>query len=337
VPLNKYGVLKGRAVNARRETRGDAPHYEIHVVAGGVAFRVAVNVKARIYPSELLFLVNNRFRHPITAALESLPEGFTSIASEPGGVALDYIRGNLFDRHDMLPLPHNLPGPDNDLSDAVDHFVRRAIEDPDAYVYAFGERWGPDRKTDEVFHFRPSNGMHDVHMNQGNDPGGWRDDGVWQDGALLLHFEASDQWVVIFLAFQSQAWHTDDRTGHALLEAAPSHDPDVIPPDEPEHDVRIMAALVNPAGPAPEHETVTLLNTTKATIDLAGWFLVDAMKHRQPLSGSIEPGKTLVVAPPLELGNQGGLISVLNRRGLKVHGVSYTKAQASREGRTIVF
>ena len=81
------------------------------------------------------------------------------------------------------------------------------------------------------------------------------------------------------------------------------------------------------------------MNTTKATIDLAGWILVDAMKHRQPLSGSIEPGKTLVVdvAPPLELGNQGGLISVLNRRALKVHGVSYTKAQASREGRTIVF
>ena len=45
-----------------------------------------------------------------------------------------------------------------------------------------------------------------------------RDNGVWQDGALLLHFAARGQWVGIFLAFQSQAWQTDDQTGHAARE-----------------------------------------------------------------------------------------------------------------------
>ena len=49
-----------------------------------------------------------------------------------------------------------------------------------------------------------------------------------------------DQWVGVFLAFQSQAWHTDDRTGHALAE-----------PAVPDRTVRIVAALVNPTGPAP--------------------------------------------------------------------------------------
>ena len=69
---------------------------------------------------------------------------------------------------------------------------------------------------DKVFGFLPGNGVHDVHMNQGNSQQFRRDDGVWQDGGLLLHYPTQDQWVAIFLAFQSQAWHTDDRTGHAI-------------------------------------------------------------------------------------------------------------------------
>ena len=76
---------------------------------------------------------------------------------------------------------------------------------------------GPEATTwDKVFGFLPGNGVHDVHMNQGNSQQFRRDDGVWQDGGLLLHYLTQDQWVAIFLAFQSQAWHTDDRTGHAI-------------------------------------------------------------------------------------------------------------------------
>ena len=48
--------------------------------------------------------------------------------------------------------------------------------------------------------------MHDIHMNQGNDPRFERDDGVWQDGGLLIHFPGLSRWIGIFLA-SSQAWH----------------------------------------------------------------------------------------------------------------------------------
>jgi hypothetical protein len=37
------------------------------------------------------------------------------------------------------------------------------------------------------------------------------------------------------------------------------------------------------------------------------------------------------------LGNDGGTITLLDQRGLKVHGVSYTAEQAHDEGVTIVF
>ena len=217
MPLQRYGVLKGSVVDARREDDSDTPHYQVHVRADDTSYRIAVNVKSMMNPSELLFIVDDRFQHPVTAGLPGLPNGFTALQGGPGSLALDFIRGNLFDRQLLRPIPHNLPGADNDLSDRVEHYVGRAKGEHGSEVYAFGERWGPELdQRDKIFEFVPGNGIHDIHMNQGNHPQFARDDGVWQDGALVFRFPQAEQWVAVFLAFQSQAWHTDDshRTRH---------------------------------------------------------------------------------------------------------------------------
>jgi uncharacterized protein YukJ len=335
MPLEHYGVLKGSVVEARREEDADTPHYQVHVNADGTSYRIAVNVKSQMSPSELLFLVDDRFQHPLTAGLPGLPHGFTELQREPGSLALDFIRGNLFDRLRLRPLPPNLPGPDNDLSDRVEHFVARAGQEDDSEVYAFGERWGPEEdKPDKIFGFLPGNGIHDIHMNQGNDPQFAHDDGVWQDGALVFRFPSTDQWVALFLAFQSQAWHTDDNTGHAISE--PGHVPG---PAEPDRVVRIVGALVNPIGPAPEAESITLLNASPKPVELAAWEIADRLKNKQSLTGTIAAGVTLTVPVqlPVQLGNRGGIITLLDDQGLKVDGVSYTEQQAQREGWTLVF
>ncbi|MBN1173435.1 MAG: lamin tail domain-containing protein, partial [Micromonosporaceae bacterium] len=116
--------------------------------------------------------------------------------------------------------------------------------------------------------------------------------------------------------------HTDDTTGHRL-EAEPGAD----------QSVRIVAALVNPAGEA-QAETVTLLNTTAAAIDLAGWTLLDRDKNALPLSGTLPAGETVRIPlrPPVMLPNKGGLITLLTSGGLRVDGVSYTAAAAKRRG-----
>ena len=335
MPLARYGVLAGRVVARRAEGGTDTPHFQIHIRGGEVDFRVAVNVLSKQHPSELLYLADEAFRHPVVQELAGLADGFTLLPSQPGGLALDFIRANLFDRLAMRPVPATAPGPDNDLADKLDHFVERAAADPAARVYAFGQRWGPEATTrDKVFGFLPGNGVHDIHMNQGNSQQFRGDDGVWQDGGLLLQFPAHDQWVGIFLAFQSQAWHTDDRTGHAISTPQPGE------PGAPDHTVRIVAALVNPTGPAPEAETVTLLNTSPQAVDLAGWSILDRDKRRLVLeAGGLAAGDTIRVPlqAPVALGNRGGLISLLDPDGLKVDGVAYTKAQADREGWSLVF
>jgi uncharacterized protein YukJ len=337
MPVPHYGVLAARVVDRRRENAQEgSPHFQLHLVdEAGVHYRGAVNVLSQESPSELLYVALEDFRHPSLDALPPTAAGFTPLPSRPGGASLDLIRGNLFDTGAMRPLPPDLPGVDNDLADLLDHYVQRAMADAGAIVYLWGAHWGPETPADKIFGFKPGGGVHDIHMNQGNSPAFSRDDGVWQDGGLAVRLPGENRWIAIFLAFQSQAWHTDDQTGHTVGPVPP--DP---PPTAGAEPVRIVAALVNPVGPAPEAETVTIINVSPAPVAVGNWQLADRLKHTQPLPDVTLPaGAALVIdiRDPVQLGNQGGAITLLDGAGLKVHGVSYSKDLAHREGWTVTF
>jgi hypothetical protein len=185
-------------------------------------------------------------------------------------------------------------------------------------------------------------------MNQGNPSGSHsQDNGVWQDGGLIIQFPRENQWVAIFLKFQSQAWHSNDETAHPFIPADPDyqelpHTPvdrdHILPFTVPDGLVRIIAAYVNDVK-TPERETVTLLNTADVPVDLTGWQIKDKQKNAMPLSGTLAAGATQVVVMenPVSLSNKGGIITLLDANGVKVHGVSYTRDQAKQPGRTIPF
>ncbi|EFC85944.1 DUF2278 family protein [Parafrankia sp. EUN1f] len=342
--LDRYGVLKGRVLDHRREPDDDTPHYQILIDGDGSA-RAAVNVlssgqESDPKMSELLYVAVEDFQHPILADLEKLKDGYKELDRKPGGLALDYIRGSLFDRTDLRALPAHEPGEDNDLADVLDHYVTRAQANNGSRIYAFGEPWSAEKEADKVFRFRPGRGIHNIHMNQGSAGRFKGDNGVWQDGALLFHFPAADRWVAIFLAFQSQRWHTDDRTGGALPDV-PQARPGGQPAEgEPDQRLRIVGALVNAVGPSPEDESVTLINTTTESVDLAGWAIADRDQHQVSLPArTLAAGETIRIplVPPVALGNHGGTITLLDAVGLKVDGVAYTAADATEEGRTVVF
>ncbi len=334
MPLKSYGVLIGRPVNSRLGTVSNA-HYHIHLVDDTTDYRVAVNVKSQLAPSEVEYLVDENLRHPVTDLLGVLPLGYNRLTPQPGTAALDFIRGNLFDKADMKPLPFSVPGSDNDLNEKLDKHIQLAMGDEDALVYAFGERWGPeDDVKDKIFGFRPGNGIHDIHMNQGNVGRFVDQDGIYQDGALLIHFPSESRWVGIFLKFQSQAWNTDE-DGHTVEMGEPGAPKPVVTRPA----VRIVAALVNPLGEDQGNETVTILNASPSEVDLSGYGLANKEKARQGLSGKLPSGAATVVtlASDVPLGNKGGLITLLDPKGRKVDGVSYTAEDARDQGWTVVF
>lgn len=350
--LKNYGVLKGRIVAFEGErTDRKSPHLQITVDADGKRFRAAVNVKSAEQPSELVYFERGDYAHPQLARYSDFSAGLTPLEPHAGSGALDYIRGNLFDFADVEALPHDAPGRDDDLLDKLELHLKRAIglgSAVDAYI--FGEPF-PD-------------GIHDVHMNQGSIGRFAGSNGVWQDGGLLLHDRVGSRWTALFLAFQSQAIHTDDRTGHALAgsarfadlvagrapgEPAPSPAPEPSDPSVPSVPasasgaaIRIVAALVNPIGPEDRTggETVTLLNPGASAVNVAGWTLATSAHSRLVLTDTaIGAGEAvrIDVRQPLALSNQGGIISLLDDEGSKVHGVSYTRAQAASVGLTVVF
>ena len=210
----RYSLFTGRVVDRQPETWGKSPHFHILLEGGGQRFRVAVNTRSGAShgrESDLLYFADDDFRHDITRRLLELEDGDLMIESRPGGLALDYQRGGMFDRRHMRRIRSNRPGPRNDLVDELDLYVERSRTDPTNRLHAFGTRWGPELGTpDHVFGFTPGNGIHDVHMNQGNRDEHWHDNGIWSDGGLIFHQSGLGHWSAIFLAFQTQSWHTDD-------------------------------------------------------------------------------------------------------------------------------
>jgi uncharacterized protein YukJ len=344
-----YGVLKCRVVDSKMEREDkQSPHYQVHVKDSQHSYRIAINVRSVKKPFDLLYFLNANFKHPITDELVKLDFGFYKIEKsqqKAGGMALDYIRYNLFDVREMKPLPFDVDGEDNDLNDLIDLYIQQALKSKDAIIYAFGEPWPSESKPDKIFGFNPGRGIHNIHMNQGSSGSFAQENGVYQDGALLIHFPSLNQWVAAFFAFQSQSFHTDNVTGDPLpnVPGQPVPLPDLPPVEAPMPDgkVRIVAALVNPPGDDSGKESVTLINTSPEKVDLNGWAIADRLKRKYPLKDiRLNPGAVVTVpltGKDIQLGNDGGIITLLDSDGVKINGVSYTKEDAKKQGWTIVF
>lgn len=213
MPIPHYGVLAGRVFARVLATKKDE-HYHMLLNRGNGPQRAAVNTQSTDPPSTVLYYSTTNFQHPITSSIlaASLPLGFTALSSKAGGLALDFVRMNLFPIDQMTPLSGTKSGTSTDLNDQLDVTVQAAIADASAVLYAFGQHWQDAKGADAVFpEINPSQGVHDIHMNQGNPKGSfYKDNGIYQDGALLFHFPRQGTWTGVFVAFQSESFKTDN-------------------------------------------------------------------------------------------------------------------------------
>lgn len=331
--IKNYSLLVGNVVECNIQQHNKSPHFEVKIKANNTSFRISINVRSSVTPHELKYIVETDIKHGLISNLKDLSPGMHTLESNANGIALDYIRSNLFDIEEMKILPHTLPGPNNDLNELIQMYINRAKIEKDALVFAFGEKWPPESKPDRYFGFSPGQGIHDIHMNQGS-RGNWKkDNGVYQDGGLFFYFPENEQWVGVFLAFQSQAIHTDDVNGNPIERPAKLV--------ESNNRLRIVAALVNPAGKERGNESVTIMNISNEEVALLGWSVLDANKKAELLPDiTIKAGDTyrfLLLGKGARLSNKGGQITLLSPDKLKVHGVAYTKNQVVKQGWSVSF
>ena len=344
--IENYGVWVStpKRVSAEREVDdNESPHIHLFYDDGsGGQYdgtrRASINVKSQSSVSELVYWLIRDFRHPIVEELGNLDMGFHNLENNPQGGGLDYIRGNLITFEQGRILPHDQPGVKDDIIDYVFPELIAAIN-RNATIYLFGEPYSDNQ------------GIHDIHMNQGSVGRFKKSNGVWQDGGIIIGFPSEKRFDAIFLAFASQAVHTDDETGNSLpgsqnfaqfLGQSPGDGTTI----DDNVNVAIVAALVNPIGSENQPnrttrpEMVYLLNRSTKGISLEGWKLLNKTNDVHTVSSDIwlEQGEArnipMFKAP---LSNNGGIITLLDKSGNKIHGVSYTKKQAQKEGELIIF
>jgi len=207
MPIPQYSVLKGDPISGgvKFNSAGRNPHYHITLQGEAGTFDIAVNIQSED-GSEILYVIDHAFLPPDAAGLAALPMAITALDSEPGGLALDYVRlrvaANPMVHHDdmqLLPVTRPSGHRHNDLQNEVIDMLNRATSDPEGIIYAFGSAY-PD-----------GSGIHDIHMNQGNPPHSHdQDNGIWQDGAVFVNLPAQKMWLALFTAFQTQSWQTGD-------------------------------------------------------------------------------------------------------------------------------
>ncbi len=163
--------------------------------------------------SDVLVLVDQAFTSTATKldlpGLAAGAKGFMRLTTGPGGQGLDYVRDGLFDLSTMTPAPAT--GGDGSLAATFTSLVARATTDAAAVIMVFGDFFS-DYGRDEVFGFSPAQGVHDVHMMQGNS-GEYADENrVNGDGALFVRFGDGTN-VAFFARFDTQAVTTNPTTG----------------------------------------------------------------------------------------------------------------------------
>ena len=220
MPISNYSVLAGDPTSGKVVT-GSSTHYQITMNGAGGPFTVAVNIES-VDGSEVLYAIKEDFTPPDPDALTALPLGMHALTSAPGGLALDFVRSEIdgapmITKAEMTLLPKlqtrgaKPATPEaammqkaraGALRNAVTTLLDMTIADKDGVIYAFGSAFADSGRVD---------GIHDIHMNQGNplkNHGG--DNGIWQDGALFIHLPTKQAWTAVFIAFQTQSWQTDD-------------------------------------------------------------------------------------------------------------------------------
>ncbi|MGI4826641.1 MAG: YukJ family protein [Janthinobacterium lividum] len=223
--IANYSVLRGHPVTGK-VVSGASAHYQITVDAldrAGQPFTVAVNIES-VDGSEVLYAIKTGFTVPDPAGLAGLASGITAVPSEPGGLALDFVRSTvagqpMITRQEMTTLPiakssgsffqeamsletlTSAERASHALQNAVVALLNQAVADASSEIYVFGSAFADGGVTD---------GIHDIHMNQGNPVNNHaNENGIWQDGGLFVSLPGQGGWTALFIAFQTESWTTD--------------------------------------------------------------------------------------------------------------------------------
>jgi len=337
----EYGVLRARPDRYKREDSASTPHLQIRALdTSGQPWRIAVNVQSDSGSDVAFWVVDPLARHPLLASLPATVSGFMTVARNADH-ALDYVKAPLFTWTDGRSLPPSGSASGDDLQDLLSLYLDQC-KAAGGEIYAFGAKFDRDMHMPIDAEFGNTDGLHgihDIHMNQGNVGPHAGDNGAFHDGGLILKFP--DRYLGLFLGFQTQRIPTD-AAGNAAVGATPVSQllAGVHPPAVAASAIYIERALINPSGPDAGREVVVLSSLATTDQALTDWRLVDKNGRMTSINATIGPGQSILVAldgTGVQLGNQGGNLTLQDSHNAQVDVITYTSDDASVENRYVRF
>ncbi|PSR81373.1 hypothetical protein BD289DRAFT_484481 [Coniella lustricola] len=344
--ISDYGLWKCTPTSWSGTADTDHGHLEFtDGTNSNKTYEADVNIMSSDSDKRLVYWFVSNFdaSHPSTTELAALSQGF---ATQKGSssLALDFLREGFIDVNSGILLSHDPKDPTEkgDILSYLDPIMNQAVQEK-ATMYLWGSHYSDKGGAQ---------GIHDIHMNQGN-AGSFEDEnGTYQDGGIVIQF-ANGTWEGVFFAFATQTLKTDDNgnpegqtfaqalggdttSSTSTTEARTSH--------ATKGTVGIEAAVVNPKGPdhgAPKGkgERVYIQNRGSKAQSLKGWTIENKNGEAQKL-GDVEIGahsKHAFDTPDAPLANTGGKILLKDPQGQTVSEVSYTEKQARKEGKLLYF
>lgn len=209
--LPNYGVLIGTFNHFEREPQdhyGKWYHGFVFVNATGKVYRCAVDVYKPDGGFQYMFLglQQNMFTN-----VSGLPDGYHELAKDPTSGAIDYIRSPMINQAEgclavWYAILNAIFGQQNRIwiENTGDNALNglSALVSDATRLYVFG---APFHNTNPV-----EDGMHDVHLNQGDPPGPFEHlNGIWQDGCVIAE-KPDGALKGYFGKFAEQSLHTDN-------------------------------------------------------------------------------------------------------------------------------
>jgi uncharacterized protein YukJ len=281
-----------------------------------------VNVESDTGFDVVFWVVDPLTNHPLLASLPGLPSGFSTVARNADH-ALDFVKAPLFDFSRGRVLPPSGNASSDDLQDLLSLFLNQC-KDAGGEVYAFGAKFDQNLHKPIDIEFGNTDGLHgihDIHLNQGNVGNHSGDNEVFHDGGLVLAFP--DRFLGLFIGFQTQRIPTD-AAGNAspgakaisqILGGGPQPLPIPTPTPTPT------------PGPTPPPVARPIV-------------YIDKNARVTPVNTTIGAGESVLLpldGNGVQLGNQGGTLSLQDDHNIQVDVVTYTADDASLEDRYVRF
>jgi len=228
MPLSQYGVLKGNLFTPKEQTyQGNWFHGIFYLQYPGTDIpRRCVTDFSSATKDLIQYRIFSKLEAKLFANIAALPDGYTALPSNPNSGALDYVRSPILGpggcMEAFVTFWNGLFGA-GDITDqwivsdgviAVQKLQTQLSMGP-TKLFVFGEPF-TDASVNVEDGVSSQNGMHNVHMNQGDPPVSsdgtdhQPDDGIWQDGATI--FLNADGTLSAFCSkFVSQTFNTNNQ------------------------------------------------------------------------------------------------------------------------------